>query len=79
MRNNNILVPEHFGFRKSLSTENAGFKLTDNVLKAINKNCILEEYSVIGQKQPVSAQAAVSTLGRHCPRGRLGRCTGPTQ
>jgi hypothetical protein len=37
MHTNNILVPEQFGFRKCLSTENAAFKLTDNVLKAINQ------------------------------------------
>jgi hypothetical protein len=33
----NILVPEPFGFRKGISTENAAFKLTDSVLKSINK------------------------------------------
>jgi hypothetical protein len=33
MQTNNILVPEQFGFRKGMSTEDAAFKLTDNVLK----------------------------------------------
>jgi hypothetical protein len=36
---NNILVP---GFRKGLSTENAGFKLTDNVLKPIKQKMHVE-------------------------------------
>jgi hypothetical protein len=30
MHTNNILVPEQFGFRKGISTENSTFKLTDN-------------------------------------------------
>jgi hypothetical protein len=29
LQTNNILVPEQFGFRKGISTENATFKLTD--------------------------------------------------
>jgi hypothetical protein len=37
MHTNNILVPEQFGFRKGLSAEIAAFKLTDNILKAINQ------------------------------------------
>jgi hypothetical protein len=37
MRCNNILVREQFGFRKGISTEDATYKLTDNVLKSINK------------------------------------------
>jgi hypothetical protein len=37
LQTNNILVPEQFGFRKGISTENAAFKLTDNVLKSVNK------------------------------------------
>jgi hypothetical protein len=32
MRCKNILVPEQFGFRKGISTEDATYKLTDNVL-----------------------------------------------
>jgi hypothetical protein len=28
LQTNNILVPEQFGFRKGISTENAAFKLT---------------------------------------------------
>jgi hypothetical protein len=47
MHTNNILVPEHFGFRKGVSAEDAVLKLTDSVLKSVNKKCILEEYSVI--------------------------------
>jgi hypothetical protein len=37
MHTNNISVPVQFDFWKGLSTENAAFKLTDDVLKAINK------------------------------------------
>jgi hypothetical protein len=37
MQTNNILVPEQFGFRKGMSTEDAAFILTDNVLKSINQ------------------------------------------
>jgi hypothetical protein len=36
MQTNNILVPEQFGFRQGKSTDNAAFKLTNNVLKSIN-------------------------------------------
>jgi hypothetical protein len=34
---NNILASEQSGFRKGMCTENASFKLTDIVLKSINK------------------------------------------
>jgi hypothetical protein len=34
---NDILVPEQFGFRKGISTENTIFKLTDSVLKSLNQ------------------------------------------
>jgi hypothetical protein len=34
---NNIIVPEQFGFRKGIFTENAIFKLTDNVSKSLIK------------------------------------------
>jgi hypothetical protein len=37
LQTNNILVPEQFGFRKGISTENATFKLTDSVLKSLNQ------------------------------------------
>jgi hypothetical protein len=37
LQTNNILVPEQFGFRKGISTENAAFKLTDSVLKSLNQ------------------------------------------
>jgi hypothetical protein len=39
MLTNNILVP---GFRKGLSTENAGVKLTHNVLKPIKQKMHVE-------------------------------------
>jgi hypothetical protein len=35
---NNILVPEEFGFRKGIFTENATFTPTESVLKSINPN-----------------------------------------
>jgi hypothetical protein len=37
LQTNSILVPEECSFRKGMSTENAAFKLTDSVLKCINK------------------------------------------
>jgi hypothetical protein len=37
MHANNILVLEKSGFRKSVFTEDAAFKLTDNVLKSANQ------------------------------------------
>jgi hypothetical protein len=37
MHPNNMLVLEQFGFRKGVSIEDAACKLTDNVLKSINK------------------------------------------
>jgi hypothetical protein len=37
MHTNNILVPEHFSFRKGISAESAAFKLTDKVLKSFNQ------------------------------------------
>jgi hypothetical protein len=49
LQTNNILVPDQFGFRKEISTENAAFKLTDSVLKSVIKKCMLVEYSVIWQ------------------------------
>jgi hypothetical protein len=36
LQTSNILVPEQFGFRKGISTENAAVKLTESVLKSIN-------------------------------------------
>jgi hypothetical protein len=33
LRTNNTLVPEQFGFRKGISTENTAFKLTDKQTK----------------------------------------------
>jgi hypothetical protein len=35
MHTNNLLVPEQYGFRKGVSTEDTAFKLTDNMLKNI--------------------------------------------
>jgi hypothetical protein len=35
LRDNNILAPEQFGFRKGISTKNAAFKLTDCILKSL--------------------------------------------
>jgi hypothetical protein len=32
---NDILVPEQFGFRKGISTENAAFKLRDCIVKSL--------------------------------------------
>jgi hypothetical protein len=50
LQNNNILVPEQFGFRKRMPIEDAAFKLTDCVSKPINKKkCMVVEYSVIWQ------------------------------
>jgi hypothetical protein len=34
---NSILVPEQFGFRKGISTQQAIFTLTDNILTALNQ------------------------------------------
>jgi hypothetical protein len=38
LQNNNILVPEQFGFRKWMFIEDAAFKLTESVSKSLNKN-----------------------------------------
>ena len=37
LHTNNILVTEHCGFRKGISTEDAAFRLTDGSFKSINK------------------------------------------
>jgi hypothetical protein len=37
MHTNSILVPEQFIFRQGKSTDNAAFKLTNNVLISINQ------------------------------------------
>jgi hypothetical protein len=50
MQTNNILVPEQFGFRKDMSTEDAAFRLTDSVLKSINQKIHVAEYLLILQK-----------------------------
>jgi hypothetical protein len=36
LKANNILVPEQFGFRIGISTENVAFILTDCILKSLN-------------------------------------------
>jgi hypothetical protein len=38
---NNILAVEHFGFRTSLSTENVSYKVTDNILNALNNRMMV--------------------------------------
>ena len=50
---NNILAVEQFSFRTSSSTEKASYKLTDNVLNALNNRmkvgsifCIIQEVSI---------------------------------
>jgi hypothetical protein len=47
MHTRNIKILEKFGFRKGVSAEDAVLKLTDSVLKSVNKKCMLEEFSVI--------------------------------
>jgi hypothetical protein len=37
LQTNNMPVPEQFGFRKRISTENTTFKLTNSVLKPLNQ------------------------------------------
>jgi hypothetical protein len=43
MHATNTLVPEQFGFRQGISTENDASKLTDNVLKSINQKMHIGE------------------------------------
>jgi len=40
LRTNYILVRKQYGFRKGISTENAAFRLTDNIVK-----CIYQKYA----------------------------------
>jgi hypothetical protein len=37
LHNNNIPVPEQYGFSKRISTENAVFRLPDNLFKSLTK------------------------------------------
>lgn len=37
LHTHNILVTEQYGFRKTISTENAALKLNDSVLKSVNQ------------------------------------------
>jgi retron-type reverse transcriptase len=41
LNNNNLLKPQQFGFRRNLSTENAIFNLTHEILKALNSKMIV--------------------------------------
>ena len=43
LQTNNILATEQYGFRKGLSTEQATYSLTNNILMAWNKKFILAE------------------------------------
>jgi hypothetical protein len=45
-----MLVSEQCGFKRGIPTESAALKLTDNVLKSINKTRMLKECSVIWQR-----------------------------
>ena len=38
---NNIIVEEQFGFRTSSSTDKAAFKLTDEILNALNNKLMV--------------------------------------
>ena len=41
-QNNNFLLnPQQFGFRKNLSTDNAIFSLTHEILKALNSKMVV--------------------------------------
>jgi hypothetical protein len=37
LHTNNILVTEHYGFRKGISNKDAAFRLTDSVFKSITQ------------------------------------------
>jgi hypothetical protein len=41
LNNNNILNSQQFGFRKKLSTEDAIFRLTHEILNALNSKIIV--------------------------------------
>jgi hypothetical protein len=41
INNNNILVGQQFGFRKRLATEDAVFKLTHEILNALNNKVMV--------------------------------------
>jgi hypothetical protein len=43
LQNNDILIPEQFGFRKGMPIEDAAFKLTDSVSKSIHKKMHVDE------------------------------------
>ena len=40
-KNNFLLNPQQFGFRKNLSTDNAIFSLTHEILKALNSKMVV--------------------------------------
>jgi len=54
IQTNNILRAEQFGFRVSLSTEKASYKLTDDILNALN-NKLMVEASFVACKKPLIA------------------------
>ena len=54
VNNNKILISQQFGFRKNLATEDAIFKLTQEVLTALNsKQKWWAEFSLIWQKPSI--------------------------
>jgi hypothetical protein len=48
--NNNILNVEQYGFRMKLTTENATYNLTNEVVNAMNNRLIVEGMFVISKK-----------------------------
>jgi hypothetical protein len=40
LHTNNVLVTEQYALRKRISSENAAFRLRDNVIKSINQKCV---------------------------------------
>jgi len=41
LNNNSLINPQQFGFRKNLSTDNAIFSLTHEILKALNSEMVV--------------------------------------
>ena len=41
LNNNSLLNPQQFGFRRNLSTDNAIFNLTHEILKALNNKMMV--------------------------------------
>jgi len=44
------MVTEQYDVRKGIPYEDASFRLTCRVFKSVNEKCMLEEFSVIGQR-----------------------------